>query len=878
MSIAAGIRLGPYEILGLIGVGGMGEVYRARDPRIGRDVAIKVLPAAFSADEVRLERFQQEARAAGLLNHPNLLTIYELGTHEGVPYIVSELLEGETLRDRLRGGALTPRRTVDYGIQIARGLAVAHGRGIVHRDIKPENLFITKDGRVKILDFGLAKLRLPNERVSEEHTLARQTDPGAVMGTAGYMSPEQVRGDVVDQRSDIFSLGTVLHEALTGEAPFKRNSSVETMNAILRGDPSEITVRNPQVNSAVAKVVSRCLEKHPEARYQSAADLAYHLEDLSDISAPAPGNRGVGRHLFRGGESAAKRKPWPAVVVPVMLLLLIVVAVVAYRRLRPPAHTATMRITRLTNSGNVAYGAISPDGKYVVYTTAERGGWTLWLRQVASGTTVRLRAPGGGIYSQIGFSPDSNYVYYMAGPSLNELPILGGEPRQIAARGDRFAISPDGKSVVIRRENPALSEYTLTIASMEHGSERVVLRRRYPDVIGTGLSWSSVRVVDFFEANVDRDDRPFLSELDLTTNQVRPISKIDWPGRHWFRATTSLVALPDGSGWIISNVDVIQPPQVWLIARDGAPRQITSDLASYTGLTMTADGSTIAARRSDPSTNLWIVPSDGSTAERALTTGVGNAYGAGGARWMSDAEVLFSDVSDGKVLLRALNIAAGTMRELTTDVMTWRFAVSSDRNRLAFISDATGFTEVWTSRIDGKQARQLTHELVQPTAPSWFPDNRTLAYASAGRVSAVWKRTIDQPKAIRLTDVPATIPEIAPDGKSFLCRVRTAESGVWKTALLDLAGNAPPRYFDIPVSNVPSGLRWMRDETAYVCAETLDGAPNIFVQPIRGGEPRQITHFQRGIIFDYDVSRDGKSIVLSHREPADDMVLMRDFH
>ncbi len=259
----------------------MGEVYRAKDPRIGREVAVKVLPASFSQDTDRLRRFEQEARAAGGLNHPALMTVYDVGEQNGTSYLVSELLEGETLRTRLRGGPLSPRRAIEYAIQIARGLAAAHEKGIIHRDIKPENIFITKDGRVKILDFGLAKLRQRTAEDSQAPTSPNKTQPGAVIGTAGYMSPEQVRGEEVDQRSDIFSLGSVLHETLTGMAPFRRDSAIETMSAILTADPPEI-----QISPGLQRVVSRCLEKHREARFQSAADLAFHLENLSDISRP----------------------------------------------------------------------------------------------------------------------------------------------------------------------------------------------------------------------------------------------------------------------------------------------------------------------------------------------------------------------------------------------------------------------------------------------------------------------------------------------------------------------------------------------------------------------------------------------------------------
>src|SRR5215467_6264621 len=249
MTLAAGTKLGPYEILAPIGAGGMGEVYRAKDPRLGREVAIKVLPATFAHDADRLKRFEQEARAAGVLNHPNITAVYDFGSHDGAPYIVTELLEGETLRARLSTGAIPARKAIDYAVQIARGLAAAHEKGIVHRDLKPENVFLTRDGRVKILDFGLAKLTAPEGiNQTEGETVSLATDPNVVMGTVGYMSPEQVRAQPADHRSDIFSCGAMLYEMLTGKRAFHRTSSVETMSAILREEPEEISLTNKNVS------------------------------------------------------------------------------------------------------------------------------------------------------------------------------------------------------------------------------------------------------------------------------------------------------------------------------------------------------------------------------------------------------------------------------------------------------------------------------------------------------------------------------------------------------------------------------------------------------------------------------------------------------
>jgi serine/threonine protein kinase len=302
MTLTSGMKLGPYEVVGLIGAGGMGEVYRARDSRLGREVALKVLSESFARDPERLRRFEQEARAVAALNHPNILALYDIGSQNGSPYLVSELLEGESLREILRAGPVPSRKAGDYAVQIASGLAAAHERGIVHRDLKPENLFLTKDGRAKILDFGLAKLTqttASDPAGSEGLTLTSSpTMAGVVMGTAGYMSPEQVRGEVVDHRTDIFAFGAVLYEMISGQRAFHRDTSAETMTAILKEDPPDLADNSRLVSPALDRIVRRCLEKRPEQRFQSAQDLAFALGTLSGTDA--------------GGAARAKLEPRPA--------------------------------------------------------------------------------------------------------------------------------------------------------------------------------------------------------------------------------------------------------------------------------------------------------------------------------------------------------------------------------------------------------------------------------------------------------------------------------------------------------------------------------------------------------------------------------------
>src|SRR5215472_8787187 len=298
MTLPAGTKLGPYEVLSPIGAGGMGEVYKARDERLKRDVAIKVLPATYSQDPDRLRRFEQEAQAAGGLSHPNITAVYDVGSHAGAPYIVTELLEGETLRARLAAGAIPPRKALEYAIQIARGLAAAHEKGIVHRDLKPENVFLIGDGRVKILDFGLAKLKPEKELVQTEMPTAG-TEPGVVLGTMGYMSPEQVRGKPADRRTDIFAFGAILYEMLSGQRAFRGESAADTITAILTREPPDLSQASKDVPPGLDRIVRHCLEKNPEERFDSARDLAFDLEAVSGVATSGAAAAAPSKHTRR---------------------------------------------------------------------------------------------------------------------------------------------------------------------------------------------------------------------------------------------------------------------------------------------------------------------------------------------------------------------------------------------------------------------------------------------------------------------------------------------------------------------------------------------------------------------------------------------------
>ena len=394
MTLAAGSKLGPYEILGQIGTGGMGEVWRAKDPRLGRDVAIKVLPASFSQDADRLRRFEQEARAAGVLNHPNITAVYDIGTHEGAPYVVQELLEGETLRQELAGGSLSPRKAIEHAIQIAHGLAAAHEKGIVHRDLKPENVFATNDGRVKILDFGLAKLTLPETGVAlltEIPTATAGTEPGIVLGTVGYMSPEQVRGQPADTRSDIFTFGAILYEMLSGKRAFRGDSAADTMSAILREDPPDLSLTNQNISPGLERILRHCLEKRPEQRFQSARDLAFDLESLSGLSAPRLGPSAL---------KARRRLSTPAALAALIAALAIgMLAGWSIWKTKSPSLPIYRVLT--FRRGPVWSARFAPDGQTIVYGASWDGNRKVELFSVRaeSPESLRLALPEGTIAS-----------------------------------------------------------------------------------------------------------------------------------------------------------------------------------------------------------------------------------------------------------------------------------------------------------------------------------------------------------------------------------------------------------------------------------------------------------------------------------------------
>jgi Tol biopolymer transport system component len=453
MNLSSGTKLGRYEIRSKLGAGGMGEVYQGRDTQLGRDVAVKVLPTTVSTDSDRLRRFEQEACAASALNHPNILIVHDIGAHDGTTYIVSELLEGETLRKRISGMALGQRRAVDYALQIANGLAAAHEKGIIHRDLKPDNIFITNDGRVKILDFGLAKLTQFDGSQSQTDVPTRRVDtnPGVVMGTVGYMSPEQLKGRAVDPRSDIFAFGAILYEMLSGRRAFHGESAAETMSAILKEDPPELSDTNKSVSPALERLVSHCLEKNPEARFHSARDVAFALEALSGSAAVT--NERTTAQSFVPAIFAVRRWLVWALVAIGLLLLAIVAWTYLHRQRTDAGPIESMRfIIALPEKAQIiGPPTISPDGRFVVFRlNTDDGKELLWIRALGSLQARPLVGTDGA--AQPFWSPDSHAVGFFANGKLKRIDVSGGAVQTICDAPSNYsgAWSPNGTIVFSR--------------------------------------------------------------------------------------------------------------------------------------------------------------------------------------------------------------------------------------------------------------------------------------------------------------------------------------------------------------------------------------------------------------------------------------------
>jgi serine/threonine protein kinase/Tol biopolymer transport system component len=735
MTIAAGSKLGPYEILAPIGAGGMGEVYRAKDDRLKREVAIKVLPSSFAQDGDRLRRFEQEAQAAGSLNHPNILAIYDIGTHDGAPYVVSELLEGETLRERLGGEAFAPRRAIGHALQIAQGLAAAHEKGIVHRDLKPENVFVTSDGRLKILDFGLAKLTQPDAGAPGATNLPTQTgtEPGTVLGTLGYMSPEQLRGKPADARSDIFSFGAILYEMLSGRRAFRGDTAADTISAILTRDPPDLSETNRKIPEGLERIVDHCLEKSPEARFQSARDIAFDLESI----AQAP---------LTSAPQAAAATPWRATVARWALWLGLPAALLAFwiglrtAATKPsPASLRPEEFRQLTfQPGQEDFPNLSPDGTSFLYVSRAAGKSDIYLQRVGGQNAINLTKDSPAAETQPAYSPSGDLIAFRSdrdGGGIFIMGAMGENVRRLTDFGFNPAWSPDGKQIALNSE------------TVIHPFARVGFADLWAVDVATGHK------------------RLLVSGQERVQHQAGDASQPSW-SPHGNRI--AYWGIRGATGW----------RDVWTIpAAGGNPVDVTNDVATDWNPVWSPDGRYLYfGSDRGGSLNLWRVPIDEATGrtlgppEPALlpATYVGHFSLARDGRHLAYRTQeatgnLFQMAFDS----RTERLVSAPARVLQTSMVILNLAVSPDGQWMAF-RPGFGQEDIFLLRSDGTGLRRLTDDPFRDRGPKFSPDGKRIAfYSNRGGRYDIWSINLDGSNLSPITKNAVQgpwFPNWSPDG------------------------------------------------------------------------------------------------------------------
>ena len=873
MSLRPGARLGPYEIVSPLGAGGMGEVWKAKDTRLDRFVAVKVLPEHLAQGPEALARFEREAKAVAALNHPNILALHDFATDGATTYAVMELLEGESLRTRLEQGPLTTRRATELAIQLAQGLAAAHEKGIVHRDLKPGNLWVTREGRLKILDFGLAK-QMPvlgaglDSSASTAISPGHHTEKGRVLGTLAYMSPEQVRGESADARSDIFSFGVVLFEMLTGRNTFVRDTASETMAAILRDDPLDGVLATRPLPPELQRVVARCLDKEPARRFQGAADLAFVLESAPGDSSP----RAVPADLVPARKA---RSHLPAIAAGVLCLLL--GAGLGFILRRPPDPASSVAIRLVTYSGHDTSPAVSPDGKTIAFTSDRDGQPRIWLKQLKGGGEAALTA-GPDDYPR--FSPDGTSVVFIhsegGSTSLHRITLLGNDPHKVVEDAEQADWSPDGKQfafVRLRRDQDKLDS-ALFLIDAGGGAERE-LTRFEGERVGFPR-WSPdgrhiiLNIPPLVTSGASR--KLFLVDVkDGSSEEIRPESPGTPSAAAWLSADEIVYFESESFGDTAAraarafreNIRTLRRQPLFWVDASG----ITIDLLP--------DGRVIFDVMSGRQ-NLREYALEGHGPPRWITHGTINdrqpAFAPGG-EW-----VVFSSNRSGNLDLWAVSPRTGVVRSITDDPADdWDPGFSPDGRSLLWSSNRSGNLEVWASNPDGTGPHQVTRDGVDAQNPTQTRDGRWIVYSCANRKHpGVWKIHPDGSGAELLAPGNVQLPEVSPDG-NYATYVNVARS-MSNLHVIRLDDRKDVIFAVLPearrkTSVQPGRARWTPDGKHILFAgQDEKGLDGVFIQdfipgtdttatrrPLAGFDPDWITESM-------GLSPDGKRLVLSESE------------
>jgi serine/threonine protein kinase len=899
-----------YRITGQLGSGGMGVVYEAEDLTLGRKVALKFLPPQLSRDQNALDRFLFEARTASALNHPNICTIYAVETAAGEngqtqSFIAMELLDGQNLSQKL-SGPMPADRLLDIAIQLADALDAAHAKGIIHRDIKPANIFLTQRGQVKVLDFGLAKLARPEMEMetignAESPLPAQLTSPGATVGTISYMSPEQARGEQLDVRTDLFSLGTVLYQMAAGKLPFAGATSAVVFHAILQLDPVPVVQMNPSLPPKLQEIIEKLLEKDRDLRYQSAADLRGDLRRLkrdteSGRRAASASSASVSSAFgppavdqVRPAASAPARiatsrwrvRRWMVGVI-VALLLLIVIGdrIRAFMAHRDRVPFSNISISKVTDSGTAALAAISPDGKYILSMMRENGLASLWLRNVPTNSNTQVQPAADVVYGGLTFSNDGNYFYFVRSDPGNtnlrflyRAPLLGGSPRKLVSDVDsNVTFSPDGsKFAFIRYDNPVEGQYQLIIRSLDSGEERVLISGSNSQQI-YAPAWSpDGKTIVCNAIHVGKSIQSVMA-VDVGSGKSKVIFDDNvqiFGGPKW---------LPDGSGLVGFEAD-----QAWNFSRNQIAMlsypsaklfPITRDTNSYSDLSIAASGRELAAVLSESRWNLYVVPTNAqASSARQVTSTAGDTN----FTWTRDNQI----IADQANTLHAIDPATGAKTPFTSqegkvggnpaECVDGRYVVFD----LIFRS-GTGDQNIWRTDSSGGNLKQLTtgkHD----THAECSPDNQWVYYIAYGEEAKLARVPIDGGTPQTISDLPINgLFDLSSDGKvaAFATLEHIGEHKE-KLALVSTESGQNKKTVDFERPRIGI-LRFSLDGKAVVYPTRDHGVDNLWLQPVDGSKGHYLTDFKSERIYDFHWSFDGKQLALVRGHNDSDVVLIRD--